>query len=78
LPLNLPQASGLLPRQAGAGGMTKGRVALASAAVTEGWTEPRVIRDLVSLGGAEAPQQLCRKRAPGAKARHILNRLRPD
>ena len=45
LTLNLPQASRLL-------GMTKGRAALASAAVTEGWTErPQVICDFHPVGG---------------------------
>jgi hypothetical protein len=35
-------------------GMTKGRAALTSAAVTEGWTEPQVIRNFHHLGWAEA------------------------
>jgi hypothetical protein len=41
-----PSAS--LPRHAGAGGMTKGRVTFTSATVTKGRREPQVIREIES------------------------------
>jgi hypothetical protein len=49
--LNLPQASWLLPRHAGAGGMTKGRVALTLAAVIGNGRSRRLIAVFIHLGG---------------------------
>jgi hypothetical protein len=68
--LNLPQASRLLPRHAGAGGMTKGRVAFTSAAVIgDGQSRNFRIREIRVSFGSQGLQRLDTRGSAGGKVR---------